>query len=76
MRKNNSLMTVESGGRLEMFGPDRKPWREATDAFLTDAIKLAKTDSTGALALAKDLVAKERIQGIVRFRCSCLAELN
>ncbi|MDD2892554.1 MAG: hypothetical protein PHF20_01375 [Halothiobacillaceae bacterium] len=62
-------------GSLEMFGPNGTPWRTANDAYLHDAIELAKTDVTAALKLAAELVAKSEVAGVVRFRCAVPAQI-
>ncbi len=61
---------IENQGVLEVFGPNSQPWRVASEDYLKPAIALASTDSRAALQLAPELVAKEGIGGIVRFRCS------
>lgn len=63
-------LKIENQGVLEVFGPNSQPWRVANDDYLKPAIALAATDSRAALDLASELVAKEGIGGIVRFRCS------
>lgn len=76
MNQDKLFISISNAGKLEIFGIDKKPWRECTEPFLKDAIDLAKTDATAALALASKLVANKGITGIVRFRCSCPAEIN
>ena len=63
-------------GRLEIFGPNGKPWRVADEPYLIEAIKLAKTDAAASLELAKRLTKENGISGIVRFRCSARVGLE
>lgn len=63
------IIQFENTGVLQIFGPDSKPWRVANEPFLKPAIELAATDPRAALELAKELVNKAGIGGIVRFRC-------
>lgn len=65
-----------NAGTLEMFGPNSKPWRTADDAYLGEAIALAKRDSTAGLKLASELVAKAGVAGVVRFRCVVPARIG
>jgi hypothetical protein len=66
---------IESAGMLEIFGPGSKPWRVANQPFLKPAIELAGTDPCAAVKLAQELVNKEGICGIVRFRCEVLVNI-
>lgn len=66
---------VKNSGVLEVFGPDRKPWRVANEPFLQPAIDLAGTDADAALEMAQELVRSTGIGGIVRFRCTVAAQI-
>lgn len=69
-------LLICNAGTLEIFGPNGKPWRTADDAFLGEAIALAKCDSTAGLKLASELVAKAGVVGVVRFRCAVPALID
>lgn len=69
-------LIIGNAGILQVFGPDGKPWRVADDAYLGEAIELAKSDSSAGLRLASELVAKAGVIGIVRFRCTVPARIG
>lgn len=69
-------LLISSAGVLEIFGPNGKPWRTADDAYLGEAIELAKRDSAAGLKLASELVAKAGVSGVVRFRCAVPAQIG
>ena len=66
---------IGDGGILKVFGPNGKPWRTADDAYLSEAINLAKSDADAGLKLASELVAKAGVAGVVRFRCTVPAQI-
>lgn len=66
---------ISNAGVLEIFGPDGKPWRAADDAYLREAIDLAKHDASAGLKLASGLIVKAAVAGVVRFRCAVPAQI-
>lgn len=71
-----ATILIENAGILKIFGPNGKPWRTADDAYLAEAIELAKSDSNAGLKLAKELVDKAGVSGVVRFRCKVAAQIG
>lgn len=67
---------INNAGSLEMFGPNGKPWRTAEDAYLDEAITLAKSDASAGMKLALELVSKAGVTGVVRFRCAVPAQID
>jgi len=58
----------KGGGTLEKFGPNKRPWHVADDAYLKPAIDLAKTSPFDACRLADELVKEAGVTGVVRFK--------
>lgn len=69
-------LLISNAGILEIFGPNGKPWRTADDAYLGEAIDLAKSDASAGLKLASELVVNAGIVGVVRFRCAVPAQIK